>query len=88
MHALAATRTNANTLKQILSLDEKYISISINLHGKDMTYYTDYDTQCHNKWLTMGFFKTRGHFSVIWAKGENPEMRDDSEMSSSFRKHR
>jgi hypothetical protein len=49
MHALAATRTNANTLKQILSLDEKYISISINLHGKDMTYYTDHDTQCHNK---------------------------------------
>jgi hypothetical protein len=47
--ALAATRTNANTLKQILSLDEKYISISINLHGKDMTYYTDHDTQCHNK---------------------------------------
>jgi hypothetical protein len=37
MHALAATRNNTNTLKQILSLDEKYISISINLHGKDMT---------------------------------------------------
>jgi hypothetical protein len=47
-------RTNTNTLKQILSLDEKYISISINLHGKDMTYYTEHDTQCHYKWLTMG----------------------------------
>ena len=52
-----------------------------------MTYYTDHDTQCHNKWLTMGFFKTRGHFSVNSAKGENPEMRDDWEMSSSFTKH-
>ena len=49
MHALAATRNNTNTLKQILKLDEKYISISINLHVKDMTYYTDHDTQCHNK---------------------------------------
>jgi hypothetical protein len=34
------------------------------------------------------YLKTRGHFSVISAKGENPEMRDDWEMSSSFRKHR
>ena len=49
MHALAAKITNTNTLKQILSLDETEISISINLHGKDMTYYTDHDTQCHNK---------------------------------------
>jgi hypothetical protein len=49
MPTLAATRNNTNTLKQILSLDETEISISINLHGKDMTYYTDHDTQCHNK---------------------------------------
>jgi hypothetical protein len=49
MHDLAVTRNNTNTLKQILSMDEKLIFISINLHGKNMTYYTDHDTQCHNK---------------------------------------
>ena len=41
------------------------------------------------KWLTM-FFKTRWRFSVIShrrSKGEAPEMRDDWETSSSFRKH-